>query len=294
MATREDDCVDTLFTASTHDTILFFTNLGRVYRKKGYTVPESGRAAKGSNIVNILPLQAGEHISAMIRMTALEEALEEENRYLMFVTRQGIVKRMEVSELKNIRNSGIRAITMREDDELIAVLDTDGSKAVLLATRNGMAICFHENDVRAMGRNAAGVKGITLKGNDICIGAAVAEPGHAVLSVTENGYGKRTPVEEYLRGEEKTTQNRGGSGLKNYSITDKTGKVACMKIVEEGTDVLMISSDGTIIRTAVSDISVISRSTQGVRLMRLGEDARVIAIALMYSEEEAEGEAPEA
>ncbi|MCQ2451543.1 MAG: DNA gyrase subunit A [Oscillospiraceae bacterium] len=294
MSTREEDFVDTLFTASTHDSVLFFTNFGRVYRKKGYNIPEAGRAAKGSNIINILPLQSGEKIAAMIRMTSLEEDLQNESRFLVFVTKNGSIKRLEVGELKNIRTSGIRALTMKEDDELIAVLDTDGSKNILMATKKGMAICFDEQDVRTTGRTAGGVKGIALRPGDECIGAAVAEPGRTVLSVTENGYGKRTAVEEYFRGsgEDKSVQNRGGFGMKNYAVTEKTGCVTCVKVVSDDIDVMMISSDGTIIRMAVSGISVYGRSTQGVRLMRLGEESKVISIALMHHEEDSDDEEP--
>ena len=294
LTTKEEDYVETLFTSSTHDYVLFFTNYGRVYKKKGYSVPEAGRTAKGTNIVNILPLQSGEKLAAMIRMTSLEEDLASEDRYLMFVTRNGSVKRLGIRELKNIRTSGIRALSLREDDELIAVLDTDGAENILLASRDGMAICFRETDVRPTGRTAGGVRGIALRTGDICVGAAVAKPGLNVLSVTENGYGKRTPVEEYLRGggEEKSAQSRGGYGLKNYAVTEKTGKVAGVKVVDDSVDVMMISSDGTIIRTSVPGISTDGRATQGVRLMRLGEDASVIAIALMAHEEgeEADGE----
>ena len=286
MSTRDEDYVDTLFTASTHDYIMFFTNFGRVYKKKGYMIPEAGRTAKGTNIVNIIPLQEGERVSSMIRMTSLEEAMASEDRYLVLVTRNGTVKRMEMSALKNIRTGGIRAITLDEDDELISVLDTDGSKLVLIATRNGMAICFDEKDIRAMGRTAAGVRGIKLKEGDYCVGAGIADTDKTVLSVTENGYGKRTPVMEYLRGgDEKSVQSRGGFGVKNYNITEKTGAVIGIKIVENDIDVLLISDDGTIIRMPVSDISIYKRDTQGVRLMRVGDDTRVIALALMFSYE---------
>ena len=220
-------------------------------------------------------------------MTSLEEDLASEDRYLMFVTRNGSVKRLGIRELKNIRVSGIRALTLREDDELIAVLDTNGTENVLLASRDGMAICFRETDVRPTGRTAGGVKGIALREGDICIGAAVAKPGLTVLSVTENGYGKRTSVEEYLRGsgEEKNAQSRGGYGVTNYAVTEKTGKVAGVKVVDESVDVMVISSDGTIICTAVTGISTYGRATQGVRMMRLGEESSVIAIALMVREE---------
>ena len=284
MSTRDEDYVDTLFTASTHDYILFFTNFGRVYKKKGYMIPEAGRTARGTNIVNIIPLQEGERVSSMIRMTSLEEAMEEEDRYIVLVTKSGTVKRMEMSALKNIRTGGIRAITLDEDDELISVLDTDGTKLILIATHDGMAICFSEDDMRPMGRNAGGVRGIKLREGDFCVGAAIADTEKTVLTVTENGYGKRTPVMEYLRGgDEKSAQSRGGFGVKNYNITDKTGFVAGVKVVEEDIDVLLISDDGTIIRMPVSDISTYKRDTQGVRVMRVGENTKVISIALMFS-----------
>ena len=290
MTTREEDYVETIFTASTHDYILFFTNNGRAYRKKGYLIPEAGRTAKGTNIVNILPLQAGEKVSAMIRMPELEE-----DSYLVMVTRGGTVKRMEMAELKNIRNVGIRAITLDEDDELISVRETDGTQKILIATHDGMAICFCETDIRPMGRAAAGVRGIRLRHGDHCVGAARTRDTGSVLTVTEKGYGKRTPVEEYLRGvtcegAEREAQSRGGLGLRNYNITEKTGKVAAVKIVDDNDDVLLISDDGTIIRMAASDISTYGRATQGVKLMRIGEDARVISIARTEKEDETGGE----
>ena len=251
MTTREEDYVETLFTASTHDYILFFTNHGRVYRKKGYLIPEAGRHARGSNIVNILPVAQGEKVSAMIRMREFGQ-----DEYLVMVTRGGTVKRMRKTELRNIKNVGIRAITLTGDDELISVRDTDGRQNVLIATHNGMAICFNENDVRSMGRVAAGVRGIRLRKGDYCVGAARAREGGALLTVTEKGYGKRTEVSEYLRGgEDGDTQNRGGYGKKNYIITEKTGKVADIKVVDDNDDVMIISDDGTIIRMAASDIS---------------------------------------
>jgi DNA gyrase subunit A len=290
MTTREEDYVETVFTASTHDYILFFTNYGRAYRKKGYMIPESGRQAKGTNIVNILPLQPGEKVSAMIQKPELDD-----NIYLVLVTRGGTVKRMEMAELKNIRNVGIRAITLDEDDELISARETDGSQKLLIATHDGMAICFCETDIRPMGRTAAGVRGIRLRSGDYCVGAARTREGGALLTVTEKGYGKRTPIEEYLRGvtcegAEREAQSRGGLGLKNYNITEKTGKVAAIKVVDDNDDVLLISDDGTIIRMAASSISTYGRATQGVKLMRIGEDARVISIARTDKEEDTVGE----
>ena len=281
MTTREEDYVETILTASSHDYILFFTNLGRVYRKKGYMIPEAGRQAKGTNIVNVLPIMQGEKVSAMIRMREFGE-----DEYLVMVTRCGTVKRMMMTALRNIKNVGIRALTLGEDDELIAVRDTDGKQKILIATHDGMAICFNETDVRPVGRVAAGVRGIRLRKGDYCVGAARAREGGALLTVTENGYGKRTEISEYLRGEEGGVQSRGGVGKKNYTITDKTGKVADVKVVDDNDDVLIISNDGTIIRMAASDISTYGRATQGVRLMRTTGDSRVISIARTEKDEE--------
>jgi len=286
MTTREEDYVETLFTASTHDYILFFTNHGRVYRKKGYLIPEAGRQARGTNIVNILPITQGEKVSAMIRMREFGE-----DEYLIMVTRGGTVKRMKMTELRNIKNVGIRALTLGEDDELISVRDTDGKQMILIATHNGMAICFKETDVRPMGRVAAGVRGIRLRKGDFCVGAARARDGGALLTVTRNGYGKRTEISEYLRGDDGDVQSRGGYGKKNYIITEKTGKVVDVKVVDDSDDVLVISDDGTIIRMAASDISLYGRATQGVRLMRTAGDSHVISIARTEKEEEEEQQA---
>ena len=286
MTTREEDYVETLFTASSHDYILFFTNHGRVYRKKGYMIPEAGRQARGTNIINILPIMPGEKVSAMIRM---REFVQDE--YLVMVTRGGTIKRMRMTELRNIKNVGIRALTLADDDELISVRDTDGKQKILIATKNGLAIFFSETDVRPMGRVAAGVRGIRLRKGDYCVGAARAREGGALLTVTENGYGKRTEISEYLRGgEDGAVQNRGGYGKKNYIITTKTGKVADVKVVDNTDDVLVISDDGTIIRMAASDISVQGRATQGVRLMRTSGESHVISIARIEKEEEEEEE----
>lgn len=285
---REEDFVETVFTASTHDYILFFTNYGKVYRQKGYMIPEAGRTAKGTNIINLLPIEQGEKVSAMLHLREFPE-----NRYLVMVTRNGTVKRMRFTELRNIRSVGIRALNLVDDDELISVHETDGTDNILIVTRNGMAICFRETDVRPMGRNAGGVRGIKLREGDFCVAAAIAHEGRALLSVTENGFGKRTPIEEYLRGSEdenapRTPQNRGGIGLKNYNITEKTGSVAAAKVVDEDDDILLLSDDGTIIRMAVSDISVYGRATQGVVLMRLSEGARVISLARVDKEDDTE------
>ena len=283
MTTREEDYVETLFTASTHDYILFFTNHGRVYRKKGYLIPEAGRQARGTNIVNILPIAPGEKVSAMIRMREFGE-----DEFLVMVTRGGTVKRMKMTALRNIKNVGIRALTLGEDDELISVRDTDGKQMILIATHNGMAICFNETDVRPMGRVASGVRGIRLRKGDFCVGAARARDGGALLTVTKNGYGKRTEISEYLRGDDGLVQSRGGYGKKNYIITEKTGKVVAVKVVDDSDDVLVISDDGTIIRMAASDISLYGRATQGVRLMRTTGDSHVISIARTEKEDEEE------
>ncbi|NLV49211.1 MAG: DNA gyrase subunit A [Clostridiales bacterium] len=279
MATREEDNVETVFTASTHDHILFFTSKGKVYRKKGYLIPASGRTARGTNIVNILPLESDERVQAMIHIREFPH-----EKYVVLVTRNGTVKRMRFDELKNIRNTGIRAITIDDDDELISARETDGTAKILIVTRDGMAICFKETDVRPMGRTAAGVRGITLREGDICVAAARCRDGGALLTVTENGYGKRTDINEYLRGDNEP-QRRGGLGLKNYVITEKTGKVAAAKVVDENDDVLIISDDGIIIRTATSDINLYGRATQGVRLMRVPDGVRVISIARTEREE---------
>ena len=274
MSTRDEDYVETVFTASTHDNILFFTNKGRVFVCKGYRVPEAGRTARGSNIVNIIPVDAGEKVSAMIAGRGIDE-----DSFLVFVTRDGTVKRTAQSAFRNIRSNGIRALSLDDGDELMTVLQTDGSKKVLIATHDGMAICFDENDARSMGRDAVGVRGIRLREGDFVVGAGLAEEGKALLSITENGYGKRTDVSEY------SLQNRGGMGLKNYNITDKTGFIADVKVVSEDEDLLVISDDGTIIRMDIGSISLLGRSTQGVRVMRLSDDSRVISIALTDKEE---------
>lgn len=285
MTTREEDYVEAVFTASTHDFILFFTNRGRVHRRKGYLIPEAGRAAKGTNIVNVLPLEEGEHVTAGIAV----KTLEDEGAYLFFVTRNGTVKRLALTAINTRMRAGIRALHLDEGDELIEVRLTDGRQNVLLATCDGMAICFNENDVRVMGRDAVGVRGIMLREGDYVVGAARALAGKTVLAITENGYGKRTAVEEYLRGgEELRTQKRGGYGLKGYQITEKTGKLVAIKVVDGDEDVLLVSDDGTIIRTAVSDINVYGRAAQGVRVMRLADGVKVISIARAEKEEAAE------
>ena len=271
---RDEDYVDTVFTASTHDYILFFTNRGRCYRKKGYLIPEAGRTARGVNIVNFIQVEKDEKVNAMLHVREMDD-----DSFLVFATRNGTVKRMPLSALRNIRTSGIRALTLDEGDELINVMRTDGSRNILMATHNGQAICFAETDVRPMGREAVGVRGIRLKDGDWVVGAEIAQPDADVLSITENGYGKRTPAADYIRGGEEP-QHRGGSGMKNYNITDKTGPVAAVKVVQESDDVLVVSDDGVIIRMEAAGISELGRATQGVRIMRLSEGARVISVAL--------------
>jgi DNA gyrase subunit A len=279
MTTREEDYVEAVFTASTHDYILFFTNKGRVHRKKGYLIPEAGRAAKGTSIVNVLPLDGDERITAGISVRRLDV----DDQYLFFVTKNGTVKRIELSSINTRMKAGIRALTLEQGDELIEVRLTDGKQNIIIATHDGMSICFDENDVRIMGRDAVGVRGIRLRDEDYVIGAARAHEGKTLLAITENGYGKRTPVEEYLRGDE--PQSRGGKGLKGYQVTDKTGALVAVKVVDGDEDVLLVSDDGTIIRTAVSDINVYSRTAQGVRVMRLPEGTKVISIARAEKEE---------
>ena len=271
---RDEDYVETVFTASTHDYILFFTDRGRCYRKKGYLIPEAGRTARGVNIVNFIQVEKDEKVSAMLHVREMDD-----DSFLVFATRSGTVKRMALSALRNIRTSGIRALTLDEGDELINVMRTDGSQNILMATHNGQAICFAETDVRPMGREAVGVRGIRLKDGDWVVGAEIAQPDASVLSITEKGYGKRTPASEYIRGGEEP-QHRGGSGMKNYNITDKTGPVAAVKVVQDSDDVLVVSDDGVIIRMEAAGISELGRATQGVRIMRLSEGARVISVAL--------------
>ena len=268
---KEEDYVKNLFIASTHDYVLFFTNRGRVHRKKGYLIPEAGRTARGTNIVNILPLEPDERVTAMLLTRDFPD-----NEYLAMVTRNGTVKRLQLSAVYTARKAGIRVLSLDEGDELIGVMRTSGSDNLLIATRNGMAICFAETDVRPMGRDAAGVRGIRLGADDCVIGAAVAEPGKTLLTVTENGYGKRTPVESYLRGDE--VQGRGGKGMRNYRLTDKTGPVAGAVVVSDSDDIMLIESGGVILRTPAGSINIYGRDTQGVILMRVEAGNRLIAV----------------
>ena len=285
MTTKEEDFVEGVFSASTHDYILFFTNLGKVHRRKGYQIPEAGRTAKGTNLVNILPFEPGEKVTAGITV----HEFDEDN--LVFVTKNGIVKRLTLSSLNTARKAGIRALTLTEGDELIAVMKTNGNQDIMLATANGMAICFNENDVRVMGRDAAGVRGVSLDAGDYVVGAGIAEKGKQLLTVTEFGYGKRTQIEEYMRlGEDgqRRPQQRGGKGLKNYNITAKTGRIAGVAIVDDNDDVMMIESGGVLIRMAAADINVYKRDTQGVILMRIEQGSRVISVERLAPETEDE------
>ena len=310
MTTREEDFVETVFTASSHAPLLFFTSAGRAFLRKGYRVPEAGRSSRGTNVVNVFPVEPGEKVQTMLHADP-----KDETKYIIFVTKAGTVKRMKLSELKNIKNIGLRAITLvsggtvlddtgptprpvsartvptdtddgTSPDELVSVLLTDGNQNLLLCTHAGMSICFRETDVRVVGRTAIGVRGIKLREGDFVVGAAVATESAFVLSVTENGYGKRTPMEDFYRGS--GVQNRGGLGIKAYQVTQKTGPVAAVKIVTGDEDLLLISNDGVIIRTPVDSISVYSRAAQGVRLMRLTPDARLISIATTEKSPDAE------
>ena len=279
ITTREEDVVEDVFTASTHDYILFFTDTGKVYRKKGYQIPESGKTAKGTNIINILQVEQGERVQTMIHTRSIED----DGRFLFMVTRNGTVKRLPASTLKNLRNNGIRALRMDEGDRLITVRETDGEQKILIATHDGFAVCFDESDVRPMGRDAMGVRGIRLREGDYVVGAARAKPGQEVLSITERGYGKRTSVEEYR------ITNRGGIGIKNYMVTDKTGPVVGIKVVDGSEDLLLMTQSGILIRTHVDSIRMAGRATQGVIVMRFKEEGdRVISMALAGREESAE------
>ena len=279
ITTREEDTVVDVFTASTHDYILFFTDTGKVYRKKGYQIPESGKAAKGTNIVNIIQVETGERVQAMLHFREKGD----EKLYLTMVTRNGTVKRLPVETLKNLRSNGIRALSLDEGDELVAVRETDGSQRILIATHDGMACVFDETDVRAMGRTAVGVRGIRLREGDYVVGAARAQAGKQVLSITENGFGKKTPVEEYR------ITNRGGLGIKNYMVTEKTGGVVGVKVVDGSEDLLLVTRAGILIRTPVADIRTTGRATQGVIVMRFKEEGdQVISMALADHEDTAE------
>ena len=283
---KEEDFVKSLYVASTHDHMLFFTDMGRVHLRKGYQIPEAGRTARGTAMVNILPLEPGESVTATVITREFHE-----NEYLMMVTRGGTVKRIPFIALSTRRRTGIRAITLEEGDQLINVIRTDGNDNIILATANGMAICFNENDVRPMGRDAVGVRGIMLTGDDYVIGAEKAEEDTTLLTVTVNGFGKRTELSEYLRtgpDGQKMAQGRGGKGLKNYNITPKTGKVAGCRVVKDSDDVMIIENGGVIIRVPANSINIYKRDVQGVIVMRVEEGNEIVSIERVAAEEETE------
>ena len=282
VTTRDEDFVETIFTASTHDNILFFTNSGKVQRLRGYQVPESSRTAKGMNIVNLLQLEGGEKITAMIPVHG-----QSEGSYIFFVTKKGTVKRIALSLLKTARKAGVRAISLDEDDEVVSVRLTGGDDRIILATRDGQAIRFHESEVRPMGRDAAGVRGIRLHDGDEVVGAARERKGAYVLTVTENGYGKLTLPDEF------TEHHRGGSGITAHNLTEKTGALMGIKCVDLTDDLMLITSEGVIIRTGCDSIRICGRSSQGVILMRLAEGVKVISLARTAREEDEADEAPE-
>ena len=281
---KDEDYVKSLTIASTHDHILFFTDQGKVHHRKGYQIPEAGRTARGTAIVNVLPLDPGEAVTAMVITREFHE-----DEFLMMVTSMGTVKRIPFIALKTNRKGGIRALTLNEGDHLINVIRTNGDDNILLATANGMAICFHENDVRPMGRDAAGVRGISLADGDFVVGAEKAEEGKTLLTVTEKGFGKRTELSEYLRtgpNGEKVAQSRGGKGLKNYNITPKTGNVAGCRVVGENDDVMLIENGGVIIRIPASSINIYKRDVMGVIVMRIEEGNKVVSLERVENIEE--------
>ena len=285
---KEEDYVKSLNIASTHDHILFFTDRGKVHLRKGYQIPEAGRTARGTAIVNVLPLAAGETVTAMVVTREFHE-----DEYLLMATRKGVVKRLPFIALKTNRKGGIRALTLEEDDHLINVLRTNGNDNIILATAQGMAICFNENDVRCMGRDAAGVRGISLNEGDYVVGAEKMEEGKTLLTLTENGYGKRTALPEYLRtgpDGEKIPQSRGGKGLKNYNITPKTGNIAGCRVVGDNDDVMIIENGGVIIRVPAASINVYKRDVQGVIVMRVEEGNKVVSLERVEQDEEPEAQ----
>jgi DNA gyrase subunit A len=283
---KEEDFVKSLNVASTHDHMLFFTDKGRVHHRKGYQIPEAGRTARGTAIINVLPLLPEESVTAMVITREFNE-----NEYLMMVTKKGTVKRIPFIALSTNRKTGIRAITLDEDDQLVNVIRTEGDDNILITTAHGMAICFNENDIRPMGRDAAGVRGMKLSDGDFVVGAEIADEAKQVLTVTENGFGKRTEVKEYFRGgeeENRQPQQRGGKGVKNYAITAKTGMIAGIAMVDENDDLMIIEDGGVIIRMAVSDINIYKRDTQGVIVMRVEDGNKVIALQTVEKEQDEE------
>ena len=280
--TREEDFVEQMYVTSTHDPLMFFTNRGRVYQLNCYEIPEAGRTARGTAIVNLLQLDPGEKVTAMLPIPQEKT----EGHYLVMATKQGVIKRTELSEFANLRKAGLIAIVLREDDALIGVALTDGSYEMLLGTRSGMAIRFPESDMRPIGRNAMGVKAIELDGGDEVVDMCPVSPDMKVLSITENGYGKRTEIDEYR------VQSRGGKGIKAMNLTAKTGALTCQLLVHEDEDILLITDDGTLIRMPVADISTLGRNTQGVRLMRVEDGCKVVCVARAEAEEDDEPDDP--
>jgi len=277
LSTREEDFVENLFTASTHHFLLFFTNKGKVYRLKAYEIPEGSRQAKGTAIVNLLQLDADEKVTTVIPVAEYKE-----DSYLIMATKHGLIKKTGLMEYDNIRKSGITGVTLRDNDELIDVKMTDGGQDIMLVTRNGMSIRFNEQDVRPVGRAAQGVIGIKLDDDDFVIGMEVCAKGSYLLVVTENGFGKRTELEEYK------VQARGGKGILTYRVTEKTGKIVGMKLVDDNDDIMLISHDGTVIRMSVEDISILGRATQGVTLMRVSERNTVACVAKIVQEDDSD------
>lgn len=283
LQTREEDCVENIFSSSTHSTIMFFTNMGRVYKLKAYQLPEAGRQAKGTAIVNLLPVENGEKITAVIPIRNFEEG-----KYLLMCTKNGIIKKTSLMEYNSSRKGGLIAVSLDEGDELIKVELTSGTDEVLISTHDGMAIRFNETDARPLGRNSRGVKGITLREGDYVIGMCVPKEGEEILAITEKGYGKRTNLDAYR------VQSRGGIGIRNYKITEKTGDVVGINSVSDNDDILMITSEGVVIRIAAADISCIGRNAMGVRLMKLGDDVRVVSAAKTEHDSEEETQKVEA
>ena len=279
MTTREDDFVKQIFTASTHDTILFFTNKGKLYKLRGYEVPEAGRTAKGTAIVNLLSLDPGEKVSAVIPIQNFAEG-----KYLLMATKHGLIKKTALSEYNSARKTGLQGITLKQDDELIEVRLTDGQDNVVLVTKKGLCITFDEKDVRPMGRVSQGVIGIRLNDDDEVIGmeSVISEEKATLLAITENGFGKRTELDEYR------VQNRGGKGVITYKITPKTGEIVGVRIARENDDVMLVTDTGTIIRLNVKDVSILGRSTQGVTLMRTSDGGKVVSIETLRPDMEIE------
>ena len=277
LSTRDEDFVENIFVTSSHNYILFFTNKGRMYKLKTYQIPEAGRQAKGSAIVNLLPIEKDEKITAVIPIKEFEE-----NKYLTMITKRGIIKKTDLTDYDTIRKGGLIAIGLREDDELIHVELTDGDNNIIVGTKKGICIRFKESDVRPMGRGASGVRAILLNEDDFVVGAGCCKDGADILTITENGYGKKTDLDEFK------IQNRGGKGLFGYKITEKTGDVAGISIVTDDNDVMVITSDGVIIRTAVDEISKFGRTTQGVKVMRLDEGVKVVSITSTDKDEDNE------